>query len=313
MKPDMEEEPATGVCARTRERLIWNAIPPSAPAEADLTAHLEQCAACGEFMRFVKGIQSEAEAASALHPEPDLLVRFTEDPEGLDPFEHARVTRHLRECPSCREEEEILGAIRREEQGIAVAVSLKQTVEAPRAHPGPRRGIAGRSRLQGVWAAIRGSILQPAPAAVYLVTAAGLLAVVLFGSGRVGPGSDLPPAPRVSVGPVVVLPEMDEKVRDGRDATPAAVRLESDRSHVLILELTSLPAPPRADGLYRVEIVPVAGAEPVFASAVKGEEFLDTYVLYLRLEPEQIPRGSYAVRLLDPNRVVLFLSRLDMR
>jgi hypothetical protein len=134
----------------------------AAPARADFAAfraHYPTCAECATEVRawtdVVALLRESAPFGNGAHPEPALLLRYEEDPQGLDRAARADVERHLASCPTCRDE---LRALR--------AFPLEALA------PGPvpaRRATRWLPRLRGV-------VLHPA-------FAYALVAVLLWPAG----------------------------------------------------------------------------------------------------------------------------------
>ncbi len=286
MMPD--ERAGESRCAEIREILTWGEDV-TEPDRARIADHLAGCPECAEHGRFVASMREEMARQRAAHPDPDILVRFAEGDRDLEPARREAIEAHILVCSACAGEVEILDAVDREfRAGIA----------------GSARVARGRDASSGFGAMLRrigetlaASILRPVPAAIYLATAVVAMAVILSDRGAIerpaAPPEVIAPA-RTIVGGVVLLSDLGATGRgDGTDSPIPG--LLAGRTHILLLEFTTLTAPPDPGAAFDVALIPDGGGPAVWQERVRGSEFRENYTLGVVLEARGILPGRYSI------------------
>lgn len=113
----------------------------------DFRAHYPTCPACAAEV--AAWTELETRLGADAHPEPAVLLRWSEQPDALALDERRRLARHLDGCPSCAEELRALG--RFDAAGLASAAAVTAVAEAaPRTYaaaaPKPPSPAPGRRR-----------------------------------------------------------------------------------------------------------------------------------------------------------------------
>jgi len=238
----------------------------------DFRAHYPRCADCAPEV----AAWTTLHAALDRHPDPDALLRWSDDRAGLAAAEQTRVARHLERCASCRDE---LRALARFAAPAAVAADgTAVPADAPPAHhptatrsggrhgesrPGRRPGSirdATRSGGRRTASLLRRIVWQPAFAYAVLIVVILLPtfrerfergAEHVVDGERVQPATELRRAPGVRAGDA---PQPDEgDVAPGPDPDDALVDRTAPR---LLRQKPAHVAPaPRAEA-------PAAAAAP---------------------------------------------------
>ena len=129
---------------------------------ADFVDHYPRCPECSAEIRawteLDETLRRTASAPASAHPEPELLVRFDEEPAGLGESQRTSIEAHLAGCIACRDE---LAALRTFVQDGPPAANLASGVA-----PAPRP-----SGLALILAGLRGIVWQPAFAYALLALA----------------------------------------------------------------------------------------------------------------------------------------------
>lgn len=125
-------------CLLDRNRPEWQAF----------RDHYPTCPACAAEVRTWTELHAEL---APIHPAPEALVRYEDDPEALRPGEREAIVAHVTACPACRDELRTLRAtdlpalVR---AGSAAAGPVPARAVVPRARR--RRGLGARLRAV-VW------------------------------------------------------------------------------------------------------------------------------------------------------------------
>jgi hypothetical protein len=273
--------------------------------------HSAECPVCSDFLHFASEFKEILKERHSPHPAADALVCFAENRAAMDPEQRSVIEKHLAACEDCKDQLAILEEVERtysQEQAAAASVSDMRKIP-----------VGARSRLRGFWDSLKGSILRPVPAAVYLAVA--VLAVGLHllrpdwmpggigdrESGEIGLYTGDGPFPGV-VGGIVILPDEMGRMRQPGTEEPAGTRIGAGRAHFLLLELTGLEAPPSPEDIYTVELAREGSAEPVFEVEVPGRIFQENYTLCLSLEETALAPGNYVVRVIGPRGKTVYRS-----
>ena len=294
-------------CEEVRHLIAW--YPTSTLSEEEerrVREHVEACESCSELLRFATDTQEKLETTSSAHPEPELLVRFAEEPAALTTQERSAIEGHVALCEECAQEIAILEAVDAEDPTAETAPLPSPVARGP--------GLGGR--LCRLWDTLTTTLLRPVPAALYLATAtAAVLLLLLQPGGELGrrpwPG-EIDPLRGTTVGSVVLLPDGSDRVRGVGDEGPVPT-MEAGKAQFLLLEFTNLAVPPGADDSYSVELVEDQTGQTTWKRDVKGKTFADNYTLYLVLEPGTLKSGRYMIRVSSAAGEVIFRSALDVR
>jgi hypothetical protein len=303
-----------GECGRVRELVVW--LPAGtlgAEEQAEVQKHVAVCPACADLLKFASTLKTTLREQYASHPEPETLVRFAGARADMDPDTRARLERHLAGCPQCKEEVAMLEVVDRDD-----------SAEASRAEGiGPARvGLRGEvSWLGSFWNLLRGSILKPVPAAVYLVLAAVGIGLYVAGparqSDRISTHGEAgfgvlsgPSGISGSVGGVVILSDQTARMRQPGWQAGEPAEIDAATARFLLLELTGLEAPPAANDRYTVELTRDPSETPIATASVLGVDFSDNYTICLSLATGGLRSGPYSVRVLDQTGGVVFQSSI---
>lgn len=299
-----ERDDNKNTCETVRELIAW--YPGGTLGESEracVDEHTAVCPACADLLRFAAGFKDRLDAVYSRHPAAEALVRFVEDRSSMDPHEAYVIEQHLGICRECRDEASMLEAVDR-----SLAEEAATTAGRPETAP-------PTSPLRTLWDALKGGLLRPAPAAVYLVVAVVALGVLLLrpagpierGAGRTGVDVHTGSVPG-TLGGVVILADETDRVRGeaGRDFT--AARIDAAAPQFLLLELIGLEAPPADDVSYSVALRREGSDEPAFHTTARGALFSDNYTLCLSLEAGALMPGRYIVEVIDPAGTALFRS-----
>ncbi len=304
-------------CGRIRELVVWLPSGTLDEAErAEAEKHVAGCPACADLLKFASTLKGALRKQASPHPDADALVRFAEDRARMDPRARSRVENHLSACPDCRKEVAMLEAV---DKDVSEAVSPVQLME--RARGGPTGLVSG---LRLFWDSLRGSILRPVPAAVYLVLAAVGIGLYI---ARPAMEPGVIPGPRESdigdvsglsgvsgmLGGIVILPDQTGRMREPGVVPAEVAEIDAGRTQFLLLELIGLQSPPAAEDLYTAQVLADASAEPVFTASVMGREFRDNYTLCLSLGEGGLLPGAYTVRVVAPDGKPVFRSSILAR
>jgi len=278
-------------CTAIRELIAWVPTGELSMDERRLVEeHVASCEACAESLRFAQEMKSALGSAITLHPEPDVLVQFVEDADGLTPDERRHVERHLEFCRECRREVAILRRLEREP-----------------------------SAIERLWQWASASVLQPLPAAGYL--AAAVVAVLLLAVRPGGDGGHLPsmtpevasPGARSFAGPVLLLQGAPRAQRGEVQPEVELPVWQGDREQLLLIEFVDLGAPPAPEDRFTVRIESAESGEPVWEQDVRAESFIDNYTLGLVLAPGSVPAGRQRVIVQGPKGAEVFRAELIVR
>ncbi len=306
----------TSACDEVRELIAW--FPGRTLDENErrrVDEHVTECQACADLLRFVSGFSEIVREQYTPHPEAGSLVAFVEERTSLDSRERSEIEKHLAACAACREQVAMLEAVDR-------SIDEYDSREPAQTQPVPETPVTRRSRLRDFWDSLRGGILRPVPAAIYLILAVCTIGLLLLQSGglkdrgidrRTGEIDLHPGTGAGTLGGIVILPDETGHVRQpGREET-GGVRIDAGRAQFLLLELTGLEAPPADDDRYTVHLVQRNSTEPVFESVVRGEVFIETYTLCLSLESGALAPGRYIVTVTGPGGTIVYRSSIDAR
>lgn len=286
MMPD--ERAGASRCEEIREVLTWGEEIPESDRER-IVDHLAGCAECAEHGKFIESMRGEIARQRSAHPEPEILVRFAEGDQAIEPLQRDAIEAHLLVCSACAGEVEILDTVEREFQ----AGTMRPAGDLP-AHGKPS-GVG--QILRRIGETLAGSILRPVPAALYLATAVVAMSVIVSERGRIERPGELPEAiapARTIVGGVVLLSDLGAAGRgDGVDSTIPG--LLAGRTHILLLEFTTLAAPPDPGAAFDVNLIPEGGGAAVWQGRVRGSEFRENYTLGVVLEARGISPGRYSI------------------
>lgn len=309
----MSDSNAHDICERMRELIAW--YPGRALAEEErsrVEKHVANCPACADLLEFASAFKGMLQAEHSTHPDPEALVSYVESRAAMDPEQCSTVERHLAVCPQCREEAAMLTAVEESYSTEKAAASSPYTGGVP---PDPK------SRIGGFLRGLRGGVLKPVPAAVYLTAAVLAVGMLLFrpdgwmagltgreaGQIRLAPDVD---AVSGSLGGVVILPDETDRMRRPGREDRAPTRVDAGRAQFLLLELTGLEAVPSAEDRYTVELSREGSPEPVFQSSILGRAFRDNYSLCLQLGEGGLRPGSYIVTVVGPSGNPVFRSSI---
>jgi len=298
-------------CEGIRDLIVWYPGTDLDPDERKrVEEHTASCGSCAELLGFATSMKKDLMAERSWHPKPEMLVRFVENRDEVDPSERSAIEDHLSVCQDCSEEAEILETVGKD---IAVQDSVVARSRAAK----PSVGTALGTRLRSFWDSLTGSLLRPVPAAVYLAVAVCALALLLGPPGwrPSWKGTELRPSLRngTTVGAVTLLPDESGRVRGGPDQSEPLPMIDAGKAQFLLLEFTGLDSPPLPADEYRVEIIPEGSTVPAWVGSVRGEEFVDDYTLCLMLEPKTLKTGRYSVSVTRPDQKVIFRSPVDAR
>lgn len=263
-------------CAEIQERLAWI---PTEELDAEerrwIEEHAAICPACAERLKLAHDLKDHLHEKPP-HLDPDLLIRAVAERDSLTERERRLADEHLAACAHCREEARIL-----------------QSLDRPAAHRG-----------RGTWETLARTLLQPIPAAAYLMAA--IVAVVLLGTRQ--RGEELHP-----VGEVVLLPDMGVVTRAADAADEGATAIAAGEQHFLLLEFLNLREPPAADGIYALKILKEGGSEmPSYVQRVSGRSFRETYSLGLVITPGMLRAGRYTIEVQDPQGEAIYRTRITV-
>lgn len=283
-----DERAGESRCAEIRAILTWGEEA-NEPVRGRIADHLAGCPDCAEHGRFVASIRSEMARQRSAHPDPEILVRFAEGDADLAPLLREAIEGHLLVCSVCAGEVEILDAVDRESRAGAAG--------SPRAARGRDEPSGFGAMLRRIGETLAGSILRPAPAAIYLATAVVAMAVILSERAPI----DRPTAPpeaaapaRTIVGGVVLLADRSATGRGDGLESPVPV-LPVGGTHFLLLELTLLNTPPDPNAVFDVGLLPEKGGAAAWQGRVRGSEFRENYTLGVYLEAKGIAPGRYSI------------------
>ena len=187
--------------------------------------------------------------------------------------------------------------------------------------PGRKAAAIRKSGRRGFWDSLRGGLLRPVPAAVYLVVAVFAVGMLVLNPGgwigggsslRTGEGGIESGAGSISggLGGVIILPNETKRERGLGTDESSATQIDISQPHFLLIELVDLEAPPAAEDVYTVELLINGSTEPSFEFEVKGKAFRDNYTLCLPLRPESLAPGDYVLRVMNPDGFTVFRSSL---
>ena len=299
-------------CRRIQELLVWFPSGTLDEAEtAEVEAHVAGCAECSGLLEFADELKTGLRARYSAHPDADDLVCFAENKAGMDPVIRSRIETHLSLCPACREELAILEAV---DRGGVERADSTETAGVSRSEPAASTPVLGR-----LWSLLRGSILRPIPAAVYLILVA--LGIGLYTGGPLrrwaavsGPGKGevgmLQGADGVSgmLSGVVVLPDETGRVREPGAEVSGGAEIDVGKAQFLLLELIGLESPPQDDDRYTLELIEAGSPDPVLEAHVMGRDFRETYTLCLSITEGGLAPGTYTVSVIDPDGNPVFRS-----
>ncbi len=297
--------PGTQGCGDLQALIVWYPTAQLDPTERRrVEAHVAECASCADLLHFANDLQDTLQASAKLHPQAEELVQFVEDAGALEAVTRGRIEQHLAACLDCREQAAILAEV---DQELASTDAVRELAYHPRA----TRGL-----LERIWNRLATTVLQPIPAASYLVAAVAAVVVIAVhpwettSPGTTGAAAG---ARRVLLTDVRFLAGAGETVR-GEEAEPTGLPvLEGARAEFLVLELTGIAAPPAPEELFRVEIRSAAAASPVWSSTVQAGTFLEDYSLGVLLEPGALAPGRYALAVISPAGELVFRAALEIR
>ena len=291
-------------CAAVRELIPWAAAVDLSPAEREkVETHTTACAACAALLAFARETALHVRGDPDGHPSAEELARLAEGSTGLTDTRRRELERHLAACGPCRA---AVSALRRVDQDLAAAdetspATPSDATETPPSVPetSPSRGSGGRLLSR----ASRG------PRFRWLVPAlAGVAVGILLTTAR----HRLVPPVAPSLLPVTILDDATAAVRGpaGRVETPG---LAADRDQALLLEFTSLPAPPAAGDRFHVRIVRIGSDRTAWERAVAGAAFRDNDTLLLSLPAGTLGPGDYRVVVTGPGGRTVYRSRFTVR
>lgn len=299
-------------CSPVQELIAWY---PGGSLDTNECAlveeHAAECSRCAALLRFVSEFKEVLIEKWAYHPSADALVSYAENRAAMDLHQRSLIDDHIAACSDCREQVAMLEKI--ETSGLE-ETSRTEVNSAVRDSSGD-----ALSRLRDFWESLKGGVLRPVPAAVYLTVAVLALGFHIFRSngqstrpggerhGEIGLAAVAESIPTTLSG-VVLLPDETYRPRRPDLGTTAGVRVGTDRAQLLLLELTNLEDPPKEDQTYTVEIQRNGSAAREFVGTVMGREFRDNYTLCLSLSAGALEPGVHVVRVNDPDGKAIFRS-----
>ncbi len=302
-------------CAGVQELIVW--YPGNALDEDErrlVEEHAARCATCANLLRFAADFKEILLEKHSPHPQADALVRFVEDKAALNSPQRSAIESHLAICPACREQANMLEAVER---------SLSSDEDLQRSRAPARKLIDGTgARRRGILDVLKGGLLRPVPAAIYLVVAVLAVGLHVFrhggrtnedarrgvGGTTIRTGSDIVPG---VLGGVVILPDEIARVRQPGRERAVGVPVDASSSEFLLIELTSLESPPAEDGLYTVEFVREDSGTLALVAKTKGRDFRDNYTLCFFLKSGSLTPGVYVIRVIDPTGNAVFRSTIN--
>jgi predicted anti-sigma-YlaC factor YlaD len=298
-----------GDCEEMRLLVAWRPTGTLTAQERLLVeAHVPQCPACAELLALAVQLHEAATAGQDIHPEPETLVRFVEDPSTLGPELCARIEHHLAVCSACDEERRLLETV--DQQAAQSSPTTEALTPSPIRRSDPRNAV--RNRLQRAWDGLAGSLLRPVPAALYLAATIAMALLVLAPRGQHG-GSRLEGGTEPMAGPVLLLYDTVGDLRSGDAPTRPVPVLARGRGNFLLLEFTDLGRPLVAGATYQLQIVPAGTEEPLWQTDLEGAALIENYALAVSLAGVQVPAGRYTVSVHDPAGEQIFLAPFESR